>query len=116
MVALNLNAKIDRLRKKTDQQKIREYALPENVSLSSLLSNYSVNCLDARRLSGFFLPAIVAKARLLKSRQVLLVKQNFEPAPLYAVLGKMGFLYRTRKIDDHYESYFIKQNDILSLK
>ncbi len=116
MVTLNLNSKIDRLRKKNNHKNVQKYALPVNVSLSSLLSKYSVICLDARQLSGFFLPAIVAKARLLKPEQVLLIKQNFEPAPLYAVLGKMGFLYRTQKIDHYYESYFIKQNDLISPK
>lgn len=65
--------------------------------------------LDARELSGHFLPAIQKKAAGLKAGQGLRIIQGFEPVPLYAALRPMGFEHDTVKVsDDEYHVYFHK--------
>ncbi len=79
----------------------------------SLCAQRSIVEIDARKLSGFFLPVIVAKAKLLSKNSILLVRQNFEPVPLYNVLGKLGFVYYSDKINDHeFCAYFVRKRDI----
>jgi len=52
---------------------------------------------DAREISGFFLPEIIAKSKSMPQGQGLKVIQNFEPVPLYDVMDKMGWGYVTRQ-------------------
>jgi hypothetical protein len=69
--------------------------------------------IDARKLSGFFLPVIIAKAKFLGKNSMLLVKQSFEPSPLYNVLGKMGFVHYTEQISKHeFCAYFIRTKEV----
>ncbi len=64
---------------------------------------------DVRELRGNFLPLVQKKATALTVGQGLRIIQSFEPAPLYAVLGDMGFEHETVKVsDDEYHVYFHK--------
>ena len=64
---------------------------------------------DVRELRGNFLPMIQKKAETLVPGEGLRVIQSFEPVPLYAVLGDMGFERETVKIsDEEYHVYFFK--------
>lgn len=62
---------------------------------------------DVRELRGNFLPLVQKQAAALTVGQGLRIIQSFEPAPLYAVLGDMGFEHETVKVsDDEYHVYF----------
>ena len=64
---------------------------------------------DVRQLGGNFLPMIQKKAAALTVGRGLRIIQSFEPMPLYAVLGDMGFEYETVKISaEEYHAYFYK--------
>lgn len=71
--------------------------------------------IDVRQLRGNFLPMIQKKAAELKENQGLCVIQSFEPVPLYAVLGDIGFEHETVKIsNEEYHAYFYKAISIPS--
>ncbi len=78
----------------------------------SLLRTHKIVTVEAHKLKGFFLPVILAKAKMLGRGRILLVKQAFEPVPLYSVLGKLGFLYLTKKVENEYHVYFVRKDEI----
>ena len=53
---------------------------------------------DDIRAGGEPLPRIMAAARALGAGEVLVVRAPFEPAPLYAVLGRRGFAHWTERL------------------
>jgi len=64
---------------------------------------------DVRQLRGNFLPMVQKKAAALEVGQGLRVIQDFEPLPLYAVLGDMGFEHEMVQVsDEEYHVYFYK--------
>lgn len=64
---------------------------------------------DVRELRGNFLPMIQKKAAALPVGQGLHVIQSFEPVPLYAVLGDMGFEHETvQEGEQTYHVYFYR--------
>lgn len=64
---------------------------------------------DVRQLSGNFLPVIQTKAAALEVGRGLCVIQSFEPLPLYAVLGGMGFEHEAVRVSyEEYKVYFYK--------
>jgi len=68
--------------------------------------------IDVRELRGNFLPAIQKEAAGLSVGQGLHVVQRFEPVPLYAVLGEMGFEHAAvQDGDDEYHVFFYKARD-----
>lgn len=54
---------------------------------------------------------ILAKAKKIKPGEILVVKNSFEPVPLYTVLGKKGFVHWTEINEDCYTVYFYKENE-----
>ncbi len=88
------------------------FRLDNTEILQSLLRTHKIVTVEAHKLKGFFLPIILARAKMLGQGRVLLVKQAFEPVPLYSVLGKLGFLYHTKKVDSEYHVYFVRKNEI----
>ncbi len=65
--------------------------------------------IDARKLTGFFMPQILETAKTLTD-QGLKVIQSFEPVPLYGLLEKEGWIHYTEQITaDEFHIYFIKQ-------
>jgi len=65
--------------------------------------------LDAREADpGKFFPVVSAKATALPEGAGLHIIQSFEPAPLYGVLGSMGFTYETVQTDGDFHVYFYK--------
>ena len=55
---------------------------------------------------------IMAAINELKDKKILLIKNSFEPIPLYSVLGKKGFEHWTEKENDVFKIYFYKDNAI----
>jgi len=104
--------KISKIIKTNSQQAIDQVLCKSHFKAQEIRSRHIVK-IDARTLSGFFLPVIVAKAKLLKKNSVLLVVQSFEPVPLYSVLAKLGFLYCTEKINNQeYHVYFVRKKEL----
>lgn len=54
---------------------------------------------------------IVSKTKVLKTGEVLIIINSFEPIPLYTVLGKKGFSYFTEQVDDYFQVYFYKERN-----
>ncbi len=54
---------------------------------------------------------IMAKVKELKSDEVLLIINSFEPIPLYSVLGSKGFDHWIEKENDFFRVYFFKKED-----
>ncbi len=66
---------------------------------------------DARSVSGPFLPYVLKHAKSLSSQQGLHVIQSFEPRPLYNVMAEMGFKYSTRQAsNDEFHVYFYRES------
>lgn len=66
--------------------------------------------LDARELTGFFLPEIIAKAKNVPPGMGLKIIQNFEPAPLYNVMSDMGWDHVTWKVsDEEFHIFFYRR-------
>ena len=67
--------------------------------------------LDARKLSGFFLPEIIAKAGDVPPGVGLKLIQSFEPVPLYDVMTDMGWDHVTRRVsDEEFHIFFYRQS------
>jgi len=67
--------------------------------------NYAV--VDVRKLTGNFLPGLLARSSQIDVGEGLCVIQSFEPIPLYSAMGELGFDHVTEKIsDDEYRVYF----------
>lgn len=89
------------------------FAIDDKGQIQSLMAQHEIVCINAQTLKGFFLPIIVTRAKLLRKNQILLIKQNFEPIPLYSILGKMGFMHYSEKIrDDLFHIYFVRKKEI----
>lgn len=88
------------------------YRFNQTEILQSLLRTHKIVTVEAHKLKGFFLPVILAKAKMLGRGRILLIKQAFEPVPLYSVLGKLGFLYHTKKVNNEYHVYFVRKDEI----
>ena len=54
---------------------------------------------------------ILAKIKELKTGDILLIINSFEPFPLYTLLEKKGFQHRTEKENDIYRIYFYRIED-----
>ncbi len=64
---------------------------------------------DARKLSGFFMPQIMETAKKLTDKGLKII-QSFEPVPLYAMLEKEGWIHYTEQIaPDEFHIYFVKE-------
>ena len=58
---------------------------------------------------GSFLPTLTAKAQALPEEDILHIIQSFDPVPLYAVLGNMGFEHKTNQDEEgNFHAYFFK--------
>lgn len=55
---------------------------------------------------------ILTKVKKLKTGEVLVLMNSFEPIPLYNVLGKKGFAYWTEKEENCFIVWFYKENNI----
>ncbi len=67
---------------------------------------------DARKMSGNFLPAILKKVEQISLYEGICVIQSFEPIPLYSILEKMGFEKDCEKVSDtEYHAYFYKTKE-----
>ena len=55
---------------------------------------------------------IMSKVKALKEDNIFLLINSFEPIPLYSVMSKKGFGYKTFKEDAEYKIYFFKINDL----
>jgi len=55
---------------------------------------------------------IMVAVKELKSEEILLIINSFEPIPLYSVLGKQGFEHWTEKENNMFRIYFYKDNKI----
>ena len=53
---------------------------------------------------------IMGKAKILGENEVLMIINNFEPVPLYSVLGKKGFAHKTINSNGVWKIYFFKDN------
>ncbi len=85
------------------------YAIKNPKDFNFLIQNKKIITIDARKLKGFFLPVIISRAKMMNRHQVLMIKQSFEPVPLFAVLGKLGFKYYSEKIKNNlFHIYFVK--------
>lgn len=104
--------KIKKIAQSTVSNDSATFRLEQTEILQSLLRTHKIVTVEAHKLKGFFLPVILAKAKMLGRGRILLVKQAFEPVPLYSVLGKLGFLYHTKKVDNEYHVYFIRKDEI----
>ena len=72
-------------------------------------SQISFETIDARKLSGFFMPQIMETAKSLSDKGLKII-QSFEPVPLYAMLEKEGWIHYTEQIaPDEFHIYFIKE-------
>lgn len=47
--------------------------------------------MDVRKLTGNFLPGLLAKAGKLEAGEGMCVIQTFEPVPLYSAMADIGF-------------------------
>ncbi|NKQ35186.1 MAG: DUF2249 domain-containing protein [Chloroflexi bacterium] len=63
---------------------------------------------DARQLSGFFLPEILSRARTVSPGMGFEVIQSFEPVPLYQTLADLGWdeHFTEKTADNEYRVYF----------
>ena len=59
---------------------------------------------------------IMAAVKELKSEEILLIINSFEPIPLYSVLGKKGFEHWTGKESDLFRIYFYKDKEVIQDK
>jgi len=65
------------------------------------------DCVDVRKLTGNFLPALLSKAEHVKVGGGICVIQSFEPIPLYSAMADLGFEHHTERISDgEYRVYF----------
>lgn len=65
--------------------------------------------MDVRKLTGNFLPGLLAKAGKLEAGEGMCVIQTFEPVPLYSAMADLGFEHLTEKVSDgEYRVYFYR--------
>ncbi|MFW6147025.1 MAG: hypothetical protein ACOC6B_01370 [Thermodesulfobacteriota bacterium] len=63
--------------------------------------------IDVRKVTGNFLPGLLARAGQIEVGNGLCVIQTFEPIPLYSAMADLGFEHCTEKIsEDEYQVYF----------
>jgi len=69
----------------------------------------SFDLMDVRKLTGNFLPGLLAKAEQVEVGMGMCVIQNFEPIPLYSAMADLGFEHITEKVSDgEYRVYFYR--------
>ena len=96
---------------------VQTYRINDAHLIERLKQSNQAVIVDAQKLKGFFLPVIIAKAKLLGKKQMLLVKQSFEPLPLYAVLGKMGYVFFSEVTGNNtFHIYFIRKEIVKNFK
>ena len=65
--------------------------------------------IDVRHVQGNFFPGLQKRAAALEIGEGLEIIQTFEPHPLYAALGELGFEYHTEQVSDgEYHVYFYR--------
>lgn len=65
--------------------------------------------MDVRKLTGNFLPGLLAKAGKIEVEKGMCVIQTFEPVPLYSAMADLGFEHHTEKVSDgEYRVYFYR--------
>lgn len=94
--------------------KIEENLVNDKPGFIENLSDDKIILLDVRPILSLgkdpFLD-IMAKVKELKSEQVLVILNSFEPVPLYSVLANKGFEHWTEKENDVYKVYFFKPKE-----
>lgn len=69
----------------------------------------SFDVMDVRKLTGNFLPGLLAKAGKLEVGEGMCVVQTFEPVPLYSAMADLGFEHLTEQVSDsEYRVYFYR--------
>jgi alkylhydroperoxidase/carboxymuconolactone decarboxylase family protein YurZ len=69
----------------------------------------SFDVMDVRKLTGNFLPGLLAKAGKLEAGEGICVIQTFEPVPLYSAMADLGFEHLTEKVSEgEYRAYFYR--------
>lgn len=79
------------------------------------ISNDKILMLDVRPLIDAGqdpLSEILAKIKQVKKGEVLVIKNSFEPIPLYSVLEKKGFSHWTDKEENYFIVWFYKEKEI----
>ncbi len=113
------NPQIDRIQKFVNTISPTSFETDRQINkaiFKQLTQNFTVDELDARSLSGFFLPTILLRVRRLPAKSVLVIKQNFKPRPLLILLNKLGFIFFTqKKRPDLYEVHLARKNDLIMM-